>query len=146
MPRFRLLKGRHCEGQKDPVSGKLLNYKPGDVFDSPFNLEAKNSQFSKKFERVSESLEPGYYPFPEGYVPSNTKKLPYRSADLDLMSLEHLKQLALQEGLNPNAGIKDLTEVDVNNPNLDLSMFKQNLESTRKKHLINMLLGLEKRK
>lgn len=110
--KFKLLRGQHCEGLRG-ADGKMIRYKPNDIFESAIDLEKKfNSPGSRKFERVSDDTpvtrnavaEAAKAGFNTIHTDSNgtdpLKDATFNLSDLDKMDVPALIQLAADEEIN----------------------------------------------
>lgn len=108
MPMFRVLQGKHSEGQRGP-DGKLIKYGRGDIFHSASDLDKKfNSPISIKYERLPDGTLPTHAPVAqaaeEGFKQLNDgNKLPDPSFDLkklQAMDVNALIKLAQEEEID----------------------------------------------
>lgn len=106
MPKFRVLSGRHCEGDRDPVTNKLIIYNQGEVFESKTDLDKRfNHPTGVKFERVSDATVVSRAPLAQaaaaGFNSAEGAKKgtqpAFTSNDLEVMTLDELKKLAAEE-------------------------------------------------
>lgn len=100
MMRFRLLRGTHSNGDRHPVTNKLITYRRGDVFDSPINLVAIHGR--EKFEAVGNDVAVTKV---QSITPRSSEPLPQKDSghtakELEGMTLEELKRLAAEEEID----------------------------------------------
>lgn len=105
MPMFRVINGKHSNGERDPITNALIMYKPGDIFFSPTDLIAKfNSPDSIKFERMPEGALPTNAPVAqaaiEGFRGQTTPDSSFDINSLSTMDVPSLIKLAQEEEID----------------------------------------------
>lgn len=99
--KFKVVAGYHCEGERHPVTGKLISYGPGEIIESQIDLVKLHGR--EKFEPVSSDVpvtRRSTTTAPQQTNPPSQKESGHTAKELEGMTLEELKRLAAEEEID----------------------------------------------